>query len=143
MSGNRGSSVKWIVLGCVGALVVLTAFISIIFLVVMKATEKPEQVVKDFLKSAGNRETQAAYDHFSVPLKEAQSFDEFAAIIENNYSLFQVTDTTFSNRKVDQNGASFSGTITIAAGTKVPASFTLVRENEAWKLISYNISAED
>jgi len=140
MTEKNTNAIKWIAIGCGGALVVFLAFMAVIFLVVMKATEKPEKVVKEFLQLAGNQEMEAAYDLFSVPLKEAQSFEEFRGLVESKHSLFQVTDTTFSSRNVDLSSASFSGTITIAAGTKIPASFKLVQENDEWKLISYSIS---
>jgi len=32
---------------------------------------------------------------------------------------------------------------TLAAGTQVPVSFHLVREKDAWKLISYHLGSKD
>jgi len=140
MSENS-NIVKWVVLGCGGAIVLLAVFIAVLFLVVMKATAKPEGVVKDFLECASSDRIEEAYNYFSVPLKDAQSFETFEAMVKKNPSIFRVVDTTFSQRKVDMNEASFSGTITIEAGTKIPVSFRLVKENDTWKLISYHISS--
>jgi len=52
-----------------------------------------------------------------------------------------VKDTTFSQRSIDTSGAQLSGSVTLTSGTQVPASFKLVRENGAWKLIGYNIGS--
>jgi hypothetical protein len=38
-------------------------------------------------------------------------------------------------------GAKLAGTLTLGSGTEVPCSFQLVRENDLWKLISYNIGS--
>jgi hypothetical protein len=138
---EKSNTVKWVVLGCGGAIVLLAVFIAVLFLVVMKATAKPEGVVKDFLECAATQKIEEAYNYFSVPLKEVQSFETFEAIVKNNPSIFHVVDTTFTTRSVDLNEARFSGTLTIEAGTKVPASFRLVKENDTWKLISYKISS--
>ena len=59
--------------------------------------------------------------------------------MEANSLLFQITDTTLTSRSVDLSGAEFSGTVTLESGTEVPASFSLVKENDEWKLIAYNI----
>jgi len=54
---------------------------------------------------------------------------------------FQVEETSFGNRSVDGGGASISGTLRLRSGTEVPASFRLVRENDTWKLIAYEIGS--
>ncbi|MGQ0735835.1 MAG: hypothetical protein ACT4QD_19550, partial [Acidobacteriota bacterium] len=58
-------------------------------------------------------------------------------------TLFDVTDVSFTNRSVDTSGAELAGTVTLRVGTEMPASFKLVRENDVWKLISYNIGSKN
>ncbi len=132
---------RWVLLGCRRAIALLVIFVVVLLFVVRQATAGPEEVVQTFLTEAAAGNLEAAHDCFSAPLKEAQPFDQFAAGVEANQHLFDVADTSFSERSVDLQGAKLAGTLTLTSGTAVPCSFKLVRENETWKLISYNIGA--
>lgn len=129
---------RWIALGCGGLVVLAALFATLMFFVVKKATAGPEEVVHQFLAAAAGDYT-TAHDFFSAPLKEAQPLAEFTASAEANPTLFKIADTTFTERSVDLNGAKLAGTVMLAAGTKVPAEFSLVKENGAWKLLGYHI----
>lgn len=132
---------RWVLLGCGGLFALFVVFIVIILVFVKQATAAPEEVVQTFLAEAAAGNLEAAYDRFAVPLKEAQPFDQFVAGVNANRHLFDVADTSFTNRSVDMSGAEFEGTVTLHSGTEVPCSFKLVRENDTWKLISYNIGS--
>ena len=132
---------KWLLIGCGGLLAVIIILAVALFFIVKQATAEPEKVVQTFLTEATAGNLEAAHDCFSAPLKEAQPFDQFAAGVNANRHLFDVADTSFTSRSVDMNGAEFEGTLTLESGTEVPCSFKLVRENEAWKLIAYNIGS--
>ncbi len=134
--------IKWVAIGCGGLVVLAAAFAIFMFTVVKKATAGPEAEVHAFLDAAGAGDYKTAWDCFSAPLKSAQPFDQFEAAAKGNPDLFKVRDTTFNNRSVDLNGAKLSGTLTLESGTKVPASFKLVQENDHWKLIGYHIGSE-
>ncbi len=140
---NARPWIRWVLIGCGSLIALFMVLIVVILLVVKQATAAPEKVVKTFLGEIAAGNLEAAHDYFSAPLKEVQPFDEFAAGVEANQHLFDVTDTSFNNRSVDMAGAEFEGTVTLTSGTKVPCSFKLVRENETWKLISYNIGSGD
>lgn len=138
---KKSSWGKWVGLGCGIAVLLAIGFACVLFFVVKKATAGPEEVIQKFLTDAGAGNYEAAYDAFSVPLKETQTLADFAAAAAANPSLFQVKETTFSNRSVDQSGAELSGTLTLESGTELPASFKLVRENDKWKFIAYHIGS--
>lgn len=140
-SAPKKSWVKWVVLGCVGLVVLAAAFAGVLFYVVKAATAGPEQVVQDFLAAAGRGDYAAAHACFSAPLQAAQPLAEFSAAAEANAMFFKVKETSFSQRSIDQDGAEFSGTVTLETGTEVPASFELVRENGDWKLIAYHLGS--
>jgi len=138
---NTRPWLRWVLIGC-GALVALfVVFMVAILFVVKQATAAPEEVVKTFLAETAAGNLEAAHNCFSAPLKEVQPFEQFAAGVKANRHLFDVADTSFTNRSVDMSGAEFEGTVTLESGTEVPCSFKLVRENETWKLISYNIGS--
>ncbi len=143
-AGGRKPWLRWVLIGCGGALVLLVVFVVGIFMVVKQATAEPEKVVQSFLSEAAAGNLEAAHDCFSAPLKDAQPFDQFAATVRANRNFFDVVETSFSERSVDMSGAKFAGTVKLATGTEVPCSFKLVRENDSWKLLAYNIgSGED
>jgi hypothetical protein len=138
---TKTSTGKKIALGCVGAAIVVALLAVILTVVVKKATAGPEAVVKEFLAAAAAGDYAKAHSYFSAPLKQVQPLAQFQAAASARSSFFQVKDTTFSERSVNTSGASLSGSVTLTSGTQVPASFKLVRENGAWKLIGYNIGS--
>jgi hypothetical protein len=134
---------KKIGLGCLSAVALIAVFVVVIFLVVRTLTSEPEKVVRQFLTDAAAGNYAAAHACFAVPLKERQSLDAFTADAKASPSLFAVTDTTFTERSIDTSGAKFVGTLTLKAGTHVPASFTLVKENDAWKILEYHLGSKE
>lgn len=142
-NGQKSSTswIKWGVLGCGCLVVVIGVVVAGTFVFVKQATSGPEEVIHAFLEATAAGDYATAHDYFSAPLKEAQSLEDFSAAAGANPMLFKVTDTTFTNRSVDMNGAELSGTATLEAGTDVPVSFKLVKENGEWKLISYQIGS--
>lgn len=140
--GKGGASwLKWVLIGCGGFLALMVILIVVLFFVVKQVTAGPEEVVQTFLAEAAAGNLEASYDCFSAPLKEVQPFAEFSSAVTQNRQFFDISDTSFSERSVDMQGAKLSGTATLAAGTQLPCSFELVRENDEWKLLSYNIGA--
>lgn len=81
------------------------------------------------------------YDYFSTPLKESQPLEAFTASVQSTPSLFDIVDTSFTERSIDLAGAKLTGTATLRARTTVPVSFTLAKEGELWKLLSYHLGA--
>lgn len=132
---------KWVILGCLAIVVLLALVFGGIFWGVSKATAEPERVVREFLAAANAGDYTAAHNHFSGPLKQAQPYGDFVAMAQAQPQLFQITATSFTNRSVDTSGAELSGTVTLSDGSKQPASFKLIKENNQWKLISYNIGS--
>lgn len=134
---------KWVAAGCGCAVLAAAAFAAIIVFGVRAGTAGAEEVVQKFLKATAEERYTEAYDYFSAPLKETQSYQDFSTAAANNLYLFKVKDTTFLQRSVDTTSAKLEGSVKLEAGTSVPAKFQLVKENGAWKLIAYNIGNTD
>lgn len=133
----------WVGAGC-GCLLLGAAVIAgVIFMGVKAGTAGAEAVVKDFLEAAGEERYAEAYDHFSAPLKETQSYEDFVQSATENPHFFKVKDTTFNQRSVDTTSAKLAGSVTLESGTELPSEFRLVQENGAWKLIAYHIGKSD
>ncbi|HVS04102.1 MAG TPA: hypothetical protein VMT16_15155 [Thermoanaerobaculia bacterium] len=132
---------RWVALGCGAALLLAVCVGALLVFVLQQATAGPEKVVQDFLATAGAGDYTAAFDHFSAPLAQVQPFEQFSQSAAANSLFFQVAETTFGSRSVSGGSAQLAGTVTLQSGTTVPASFHLVKENGAWKLVSYNIGS--
>jgi len=133
----------WVAGGC-GCLVLLAAiFAATLFFGVKAGTAGAETVVKSFLDSAGKGRYVEAYDYFSAPLKATQSLETFRTTASENSHLFQVKDTTFTERSVDLTSAKLAGSLTLESGTDIPAKFDLVKENDAWRILNYSIGSND
>ena len=139
----NSSWLKWVGIGCGGAVVLLGAFIAVVFFVVGRATAEPERVARAFVEATTRGDFAAAHDLYSVPLKERQSLPQLEAAAAATPALYKVTDLSFSSRSVDGTGAEFTGTATLVAGTTVPCRFKLVREHDTWRLIAYNLGGDD
>ena len=130
---------KWIGLGCGGAIVLVAVFVVAVLLLVRQATSGPEEVVRGFAAAAAAGDYARAHDAFSAPLKDKQPLDAFTAVVKANPSMFKVKDFSFTDRSIDlTEGARLDGTATLDAGTELPVSFHLVKEKDAWKLLSYH-----
>ena len=135
---------KYLGIGCGGGIVLVAALVAIIFFVVGRATAEPERVVQEFLAAAAAGDYEKAHGYFSAPLKESQPLEALVAAAKARPSLFAVAETSFTSRSIDGSAiATLEGTATLKAGTTVPVSFSLTRENGAWKLLGYHLGSRD
>jgi hypothetical protein len=141
--GNPKPWLKWLGIGCGGALVLVAVFVAVVYFSVRRLTSGPEQVVQQFLARAAAGDYVGAHALFSVPLQEQQPIDQFTATAKATPSLFQVADSSFNERSIDTAVAKISGTVTLKAGTRVPASFSLVQERDSWRILSYQIGSKE
>jgi hypothetical protein len=133
---------KKIAIGCGVLVLAFAVFIGAIIGFVWWATAGPEEAVQNFLAAAAAGDIEKAHDYFSAPLKDEQPLEEFRKAVAASPSLFAVADASFSNRSIDGTTAKLSGSVTLKAGTTLPASFELVQEGDDWKLIAYHLGPE-
>ena len=132
---------KKIAIGCGVVVLAFCLFVGGVIGFVWWATAGPEEAVQNFIAAAAAGDYARAHDYFAAPLKERQPLDAFTTAVKGTPSLFAITDTSFTDRSIDGSVAKLSGTVTLQAGTTVPAEFELVQENDAWKLISYHLGS--
>lgn len=136
---RRGGWMKWVIAGCMGALVMLFAAGALFWFFLSRATAGPEESARAFLAAAAAGDYKAAHEHFSDPLKQQQPLDEFTGMVRANSHLFDITHTRFTSRSIDTTGAELGGTVTLSGGSKLPVVFKFIKENGQWKLLGYNI----
>jgi hypothetical protein len=132
---------RWVALGCSGLAVAVAAVMVILYFGLRAATAGPEEAVQGFFEAAAAGDYPAAYAYFSAPLQQSQTLAEFSAVAHENSLFFQAEETTFNQRSVDGDRAELAGTLRLAGGGEVPASFRLVKEKGAWKLLAYQIGS--
>lgn len=138
---EKRSWLKWVGIGCGGLVLLAIVAGAGIFFLVRTLTAGPEEVAREFCAAAAAGDYARAHDYFAAPLKESQPLDVFTASVRANPSLFDIVDTSFTDRSIDLAGAKLAGTATIKAGTTIPVSFTLAREGDEWKLMSYHLGS--
>jgi len=135
--------VKYVALGCGGIIVLVVAFVALTFFAVGRLTAAPEQATREFLAATTRGDFAAAHGYFSTPLKEEQPLAELEAAAAASPSLYKVADVSFTERSIDTTKATLKGSARLTAGTEVPVSFTLVREQDTWRLLSYHLGGDD
>ncbi len=83
---------------------------------------------------------QAAYAETSEAFQKATSVDDFAAFVEANPILKDITDHSFTNRSFENNVGTVSGSLTSSTGGVQPVSYRLVKERGDWKILSIDLS---
>jgi hypothetical protein len=134
--------VFWVVMGCCGCLLLsMLGFGAIVggaFFMSSGAVEAVRAQLSDI--KAGNLD--AAYARTTASYQATHSAAAFAAFVERHPGLKGNTDSTFTNRKVENNTATISGSLTHAAGTE-SVSYTLVKEGQEWKISGIVVDGDD
>ncbi len=128
--------IAWILVGCGGAIAAFMALVLVIVFGVLKATAAPVNEVRAFLERTGAGDPAGARAHLSAAL--AREIDEarLREMIERSPDFFRAADTSFIQRKIENDRAILRGTIHARSGATVPCEFQLVREGGGWR-ISY------
>lgn len=133
---------KWIGIGCAGLALLVIVVVAGILAVVWSLTAAPEAVVREFTAAVAAGDHARAHTYLAAPLREATPLDAFEADVRASPSMFDIVETTFTDRSFDfSEGVRLGGTVTTRAGTTLPASFTLVREQDTWKILAYRIGS--
>ncbi len=129
----------WIVGGCGCATIAFVAFIGIIFFGVFKLTAEPHAVITGFLDDLAVGDYASAYEACSDELQQEQSFDDFELAMIDHSELLKIVDSTFNNRSVENNRASFSGSLKLVSGESIDTEFELIERDGTWKITRYQI----
>ncbi len=139
---KKSSPFPWIIGGCGCLLFGIGIIVAGIFFFVLKATEEPEKVVREFLSASASGDADRAYECFSPELKQEQSIEDFRSLLAARPQLFDVADLSYSKRSIDNGTATFIGTATLRAGGDTPCDFTLRQYENGWKLIGWHIGGD-
>ncbi|MDQ7779278.1 MAG: hypothetical protein RDV41_06165, partial [Planctomycetota bacterium] len=98
------------VLGCLGGLIALGVAIIVLVWVL---TDAPAKVARAFLDATGKGDAAKAYEYCSAEFKGNVPLSELTELMKLNPHLFNVKESTFSERHIESGGTStLGGTVT-------------------------------
>ncbi len=105
-----------------------------IFWLIWEGTSEPVRVTRDHLDAINKEDYPRAYDLLSASLKVELSLEDFTNHVRANPQIFKTSDSTFSNRKIENDVCTLRGTVTSSEGGKTPVRVTLVNEGGEWRI---------
>jgi len=104
---------------------------------VFKATAPPVEAVRAHLEAINQGDYARAYTYLHVSVQQQMPLEDFQGYVETNSSVLKTTDTTFSNRSIQNNVATLRGTHTGQDGTVTPVRWTLVHQGDRWLITGF------
>jgi len=125
-----------------GFVVLIIAVAGLIFWGVWQATAEPVAAARAQLEAINLDDYERAHSYFSARLRELRTAEDFRAYVEENQAALKTTDSTFSNRSIENNVAKLRGTLTGRDGRTTPVRYVLVKENDRWVIDSFRFGPE-
>ena len=125
----------WIVLGIVGGVLVLGIIACVVVFAVVANSSTPSKTLQAYCDALKTRDYQTAYNQFSSNVQSQISEAQYASIEDGSVrSLNGISSCSVSN--VTQGDTTATGTITytFGDGRSGPLPYSLVKENNAWKI---------
>jgi hypothetical protein len=133
---ERDTKKLFFIIGGVAVLfvVLIAAIGGGIFWLVWEATAEPVRVTRDHLDAINKEDYPRAYSYLSASLQAELSLEDFTNHVRANPQIFKTSDSTFSNRNVENDVCTLRGTVTSTDGGKTPVRVTLVKEGGQWRI---------
>lgn len=125
--------VFWIFAGCCGCLLLGLVLGAVLGGSVFMMTAAPVGAVREQLKALKAHDTAQACAHLAS--NASLDCDRLKELAEAHPGLGDNKDSTFWNRSIKNDGATVSGVLLAESGRAEPATFTLVKEGAAWKVV--------
>lgn len=95
-------------------------------------TLEPARVVQAQLEAIGKHDYQTAYNLLSDNAKSRLTPEQFTELVQRNKIVDNNYASEFLDRHIDNNVATFSGTVRALGREKTPAAFTVVKQDDRW-----------
>ncbi len=119
---------------------VFVAFMGIVFGLVVFATSGASDTIDEFLAAVRKGDYAAAHALTAEQMQAATPLDALERFAKAN-GFDKVTESSWSSRSMTGDQATFEGMLTTGTGGKLPVKFELVRENDAWRILSVDVSS--
>lgn len=128
-----------VIVGVVVAVIVvaIAAGVGGIVWFVWKATAPPAEAVRAHLAAINQGDYARAYTYLHSSVQQQMSLEDFQGFVEANASVLKTSDTTFSNRNIQNNVCTLRGTHTGQDGTVTPVRWTVVYQGDRWLISGF------
>ncbi|GGI82276.1 DUF4864 domain-containing protein [Legionella impletisoli] len=116
----------------------IATFIGIVFYL----TSGMVDVARLQLSAIKAGENKLAYSYTSKEFQKAIPYNQFERFISLYPVLKNTTETSFTQRQIENNGGLIAGVLKTKEGKEVPVEYRFIKENSEWKIISINIKTE-
>lgn len=113
------------------------------FIVIFYLTSGMVDVARLQLQALSAGDTQKAYSYTSSEFQKVTPYSRFEQFVSAYPILTQQTDTSFLQRKIENNGGTISGVLIGKDGTETPVEFSFVKEDDQWKITSIVIYSKE
>jgi hypothetical protein len=132
----------WSALGCGGILLLALIGVGVVVGGAFLKSRGAVEAVRAQLKDIKDGNLDAAYARTAASYQAAHSASAFAAFVGRHPGLKGNTDSTFTNRSVENDTAKISGTLTHPSGTE-SVVYKLVKDGEEWKISGIEVDADE
>ena len=101
-------------------------------------TLEPAKVVHAELEAIGKHDYQTAYSFLSENAKSRLTPEQFVELVQRNKIVENNYTSEFFNRHMENNIATFSGTVRALGREKTPAVFTVVKQGDRWVIDEFH-----
>lgn len=95
-------------------------------------TLEPARVIQAQLEAISHNDYPTAYGFLSSAAKEKMTIAQFRETVEKNRVVAENYTSEFLDRKIENNVATFKGTIRTLGALTTPATFIVVKEGDRW-----------
>lgn len=129
------------ILGGIGCLVLTLIGVTLIYFFISNIGKEELQMVNDQLSALRHNDIDRAYSYCSLAFQKSTSKEDFMKMVEDYPVLKNAKEFSSSDRSKNVGGLTIlKGTITGEDGSRLPAEYQLVRENEKWKIQSVKLT---
>lgn len=129
------------ILGGVGCLLLTLIGVFLIYFFISNIGKEELQMVNDQLSALHHNDIDRAYSYCSLAFQKSTTKDDFLNMVEDYPILKNAKEFSSNDRSKNVGGLTIlKGTITGDDGSKLPAEYQLVRENEKWKIQSVKLT---
>lgn len=131
---------KKVLIGCAIAFGVFVVAVVAIISIALFATKGIVEVADQQLAALRAGDYAKAYSFNSKDFQNSTSLDKFRAFVEAYPSLKNNESSSFSSRKMENDVGTLEGTLKSKDGGVTPVVYKLVKENDAWKILSIRVN---
>jgi hypothetical protein len=132
----------WIATGCCGCLLLVLALGGLLGGWAYYATKGAAEAAHTHVRQVKSGELDKAYEGLAQSYRAQMSLQEFERLIAAHPGLKDNLDATFMKRSVTNDIATISGVLVSSSGPPEPVTFTLVKEDGAWKVSGIRFGPE-